>query len=96
MCDFYDGFEIYNFNDRFNPNKPINEDETKSTTPQQLLSISNHYAPDFFNTMKLQKMDYLREQGKDLGTLHCATGETLATMAKTRKDTFLLHGERNG
>eukprot|EP00971_Amphidinium_carterae_P303904 6038807-Amphidinium_carterae.3 len=63
--EFYDGFEIYTFDDKFNPNKPINEVETKFTTLQQLLSISYSYAPDFFNTMKLQKMDYLRERGFD-------------------------------
>eukprot|EP00971_Amphidinium_carterae_P213985 4246549-Amphidinium_carterae.1 len=61
--EFYDGFEIYNF--KFNPNKPINEDETKSTTLQELLAISYSYAPDLFNTMKLQKMDYLRARGLD-------------------------------
>eukprot|EP00971_Amphidinium_carterae_P256957 5101363-Amphidinium_carterae.4 len=33
---FYDGFEIYNSENRFNAQKPINEDETKHTTLQQL------------------------------------------------------------
>eukprot|EP00971_Amphidinium_carterae_P134296 2660656-Amphidinium_carterae.2 len=61
MREFYDGFET--FDDKFNPNKPIKDDETKQTTLQQLLSISYSYAPDFCNEMKLQKMDYLRQQG---------------------------------
>eukprot|EP00971_Amphidinium_carterae_P293750 5831937-Amphidinium_carterae.1 len=35
--DFHYGFEVYNFNNEYIPNKPIEEDEGKSTT---LLSIS--------------------------------------------------------
>eukprot|EP00971_Amphidinium_carterae_P127259 2521792-Amphidinium_carterae.1 len=56
---FYDGFEIYNFENRLIPQKPIDEDDAKHATLQQLLSISYHYAPNFFDTMKLKKMDYL-------------------------------------
>eukprot|EP00971_Amphidinium_carterae_P040606 796834-Amphidinium_carterae.1 len=33
--EFYDGFEVYKLNNEFNPNKPINEDEGKSTTLQE-------------------------------------------------------------
>eukprot|EP00971_Amphidinium_carterae_P148674 2947820-Amphidinium_carterae.1 len=61
--EFYVGFEVYNFNNAFNPNKPINEDEGNSTMLQQLLSISYTYAPTFFESMKLQNMNYLRQQG---------------------------------
>eukprot|EP00971_Amphidinium_carterae_P010065 198346-Amphidinium_carterae.9 len=61
--DFYDGFEVYNFNDKFSPNKPIEEEEKRSTTLQQLLSISYTYAPTFFNNIKLQNMNYLRPCG---------------------------------
>eukprot|EP00971_Amphidinium_carterae_P045102 887366-Amphidinium_carterae.1 len=58
----YDGFEIYNFNDLTNPRKPMEDSDYKATTLQQLLAISYHYAPTFFDTMKQQKLDHLRRQ----------------------------------
>eukprot|EP00971_Amphidinium_carterae_P258292 5126931-Amphidinium_carterae.3 len=62
---FYDGFEIYNFNDKFNPQRPIDDSNDDPATLQQVLTISYHYAPNFFNRMKNQKLDNLRRQGLD-------------------------------
>eukprot|EP00971_Amphidinium_carterae_P330056 6462909-Amphidinium_carterae.2 len=50
----YDGFEIYNFNDMTNPRRPVEDSDYKPTT-LQLLAISYHYAPTFFDTKKQQK-----------------------------------------
>eukprot|EP00971_Amphidinium_carterae_P016532 326607-Amphidinium_carterae.2 len=60
---FYDGFQIYNFSDPFNPQRAIDDINDDSVTLQQLLSINYHYAPNFFSTMKNQKLDNLRRRG---------------------------------
>eukprot|EP00971_Amphidinium_carterae_P279022 5538977-Amphidinium_carterae.4 len=49
----YDGFEIYNFNDRANPRRPVEDSDYMPTTLQQLLAISYDYAPTVFITMNL-------------------------------------------
>eukprot|EP00971_Amphidinium_carterae_P044776 880818-Amphidinium_carterae.1 len=67
MKRVYDGFEVYNYRYRRNPRRPIEtdarEDDNKPMELQQLLGISLHYAPNFFNTMRHQRLDNLRHQG---------------------------------
>eukprot|EP00971_Amphidinium_carterae_P347983 6490255-Amphidinium_carterae.6 len=46
-----------------NPQRPVDDDDTRSTTLQQLLSISYHYAPQIFDAMKEQKLTGLRKFG---------------------------------
>eukprot|EP00971_Amphidinium_carterae_P267280 5301918-Amphidinium_carterae.2 len=54
---WYDeGFQIYNFNDKCNPQQPVDEDDNRATTLQQLLAITYHYAPHFFDAMKEQEL----------------------------------------
>eukprot|EP00971_Amphidinium_carterae_P244832 4861108-Amphidinium_carterae.3 len=60
---FYDGFQIYNFNDKYNPQRSIDDSESNPTTLQQLLSISYYYAPNFSDALKDQKLNNLRHQG---------------------------------
>eukprot|EP00971_Amphidinium_carterae_P315255 6265800-Amphidinium_carterae.1 len=76
--------------------KPIDEDDAKHTTLQQLLSISYQNAPNFFERMKQsetqedvlhkdsQKNKYSIENhtttGEDLRALHCATRKTEQTI----------------
>eukprot|EP00971_Amphidinium_carterae_P047796 941115-Amphidinium_carterae.2 len=57
---FYDGFEITSTTKQTHDD--IEENDDAPTTLQQLLSISYYYAPTFFDTMKLQKLDNLRRQ----------------------------------
>eukprot|EP00971_Amphidinium_carterae_P011582 227877-Amphidinium_carterae.1 len=38
----YDGFEIYNYMDKTNPRKPLEDDDNTSMGLQQLLGISLH------------------------------------------------------
>eukprot|EP00971_Amphidinium_carterae_P024284 479161-Amphidinium_carterae.1 len=40
----------------------IKDDDYKPMKLTQLLGISYHYAPTFFNTMKIQRLDNLRRQ----------------------------------
>eukprot|EP00971_Amphidinium_carterae_P180870 3587932-Amphidinium_carterae.2 len=63
MRRVYDGFEVYNYMEKMNPRKPVENDDNKSMGLQQLLGISLHYAPNFFNTIKLQRLDSLQHQG---------------------------------
>eukprot|EP00971_Amphidinium_carterae_P044775 880817-Amphidinium_carterae.1 len=74
MKRVYDGFEVYNYMDRRNPRRPIEtdakDDDNKPMGLQQLLGISLHYAPNFFNTMKHQRLDNLRQQGWEDGKKH--------------------------
>eukprot|EP00971_Amphidinium_carterae_P215798 4283572-Amphidinium_carterae.1 len=58
----YDGFEVYNYLDKVQPKEPEDEDN-KKTWLQQLLSISLHYAPTFFDNLKKQDFNRLREEG---------------------------------
>eukprot|EP00971_Amphidinium_carterae_P188466 3741191-Amphidinium_carterae.2 len=51
--DFYDGFELYNWEDENNTARPI---DPTSPTMQQLMTISYHYANKFFDNMKLQDL----------------------------------------
>eukprot|EP00971_Amphidinium_carterae_P110895 2196691-Amphidinium_carterae.1 len=57
---FYDGFEIYNW---MNPRRLVDDQDNDCTaTTLQQLAISYHYAPTFFDTMKLQKLDEVRRR----------------------------------
>eukprot|EP00971_Amphidinium_carterae_P108288 2144258-Amphidinium_carterae.5 len=58
---FYDNFEIYNWDSDSNINKPI--DENGRPTLRQYLSISLHYAENFYDRMRQQKLGYLTRQG---------------------------------
>eukprot|EP00971_Amphidinium_carterae_P249421 4950952-Amphidinium_carterae.1 len=84
-----------------------NEDDAKHATIQQLLSISYHYAPNFLDTMKLKKMDYLPQLGfseeqvqhresmlqqEKILELHCAIKKYTATVATIWTNSFCLHG----
>eukprot|EP00971_Amphidinium_carterae_P334593 6469951-Amphidinium_carterae.1 len=60
---FYDGFQIYNSNDKFNPQRPIDDNDNNPATLQQLLSIRYYYAPNFFDALKNQKLDNQRHRG---------------------------------
>eukprot|EP00971_Amphidinium_carterae_P258571 5132007-Amphidinium_carterae.1 len=60
---YYDGFQIYNFNDAYNPQQPVDDSESKAATLQQVLAVSYHYAPKFFDAMNAQKLTNLREIG---------------------------------
>eukprot|EP00971_Amphidinium_carterae_P095749 1894967-Amphidinium_carterae.2 len=103
---FYDGFEIYNFNDKANPRRPVEDSDYAPTTMQQLLAIS-YYAPTFFDTMKLQKLDNLRRLEwsevqresttgrKDHGALRHSTRESTRRVVRTRTTTSFLHRERH-
>eukprot|EP00971_Amphidinium_carterae_P023633 466185-Amphidinium_carterae.1 len=51
--------------DKTNPRKPLEDDDNTSMGLQQLLGISLHYAPDFFEKLTLQKLDGLRHKGWD-------------------------------
>eukprot|EP00971_Amphidinium_carterae_P290093 5759848-Amphidinium_carterae.2 len=64
MKRVYDGFEVYNYHEKNNPRKPIDmkDDDYRPMGLTQLLGISLHYAPNFFNTMKTQRLDNLRQQ----------------------------------
>eukprot|EP00971_Amphidinium_carterae_P141714 2807476-Amphidinium_carterae.1 len=55
----YDGLS-----QRMNPRRPVDDQDSDytATTLQQLLAISYHYAPTFFDTVKLQKLDELRRR----------------------------------
>eukprot|EP00971_Amphidinium_carterae_P336012 6472133-Amphidinium_carterae.2 len=59
----YIRFQIYNFNDSYNPQRPVDGAETNRATLQQLLSISYYYAPQFFDAVKDQNLTNLRQIG---------------------------------
>eukprot|EP00971_Amphidinium_carterae_P082987 1641703-Amphidinium_carterae.1 len=58
----YDGYEVDNYLDKVQPKEPEDEDN-KKTWLQQLLSISLHYATTFFDNLKKQDFNRLREAG---------------------------------
>eukprot|EP00971_Amphidinium_carterae_P346908 6488672-Amphidinium_carterae.3 len=61
--NYYDRFEIYNWHDENNPVQPM-EPGTRPSL-RQYLSISLHYASNFYDKMRLQNLAYLKGQGYD-------------------------------
>eukprot|EP00971_Amphidinium_carterae_P235936 4682187-Amphidinium_carterae.1 len=59
----YEGFEQENYLDKYIPKVLPNEECNATTSLQRLLSLSLHYAPNFFNMLTKQNMKAKRDLG---------------------------------
>eukprot|EP00971_Amphidinium_carterae_P008256 163058-Amphidinium_carterae.2 len=97
MKRVYDGFEVFNYHKERNPRGATTtnakDEDWKHMGLTQLLGISLHYAPTFFNTMKIQQLDNLRQQGWEEEQLGKLPASYMENSTDERHTYYNFHSE---